>query len=57
MKNDTYLIKAPHGMLALWRQEAQRRGITLAQLIRTAVNKEIQGSVHLQQLDWSEDER
>jgi hypothetical protein len=50
MKNDGYLIKAPPGMLDLWRQTAERRGITLAQLIREAVNKEIQN-------DGEDDER
>ena len=41
MKAETYLIKAPPAMMALWREEADRRGITLAQFIREAVNKEI----------------
>lgn len=41
MKTATYLIKAPPGMMALWHAEADRRGISLAQLIREAVNKEI----------------
>ena len=42
MKNGTYLVKAPPGMLALWHEEAAKRGISLAQLIREAVNKEIE---------------
>jgi hypothetical protein len=34
-------IKVPEGMLALWKSEAERRGITLSLLIREAVNKDI----------------
>lgn len=44
MKNATYLVKAPPGMLERWHEEAARRGVSLAQLIRFSVNKEIQYS-------------
>jgi hypothetical protein len=43
---DTYLIKAPHAMLARWHEEAEKRGVPLAQLIREAVNREIERSKH-----------
>lgn len=36
-----FLIKVPEGMLARWREEATRRGVTLAQMIREAVNRDI----------------
>lgn len=35
-------VKVSEGMLALWKAAAQRRGVPLAQLIREAVNKEIE---------------
>jgi len=37
-----FLIKVPEGMLELWRAAAVERGITLSQLIREAVNKDIE---------------
>lgn len=36
-----FLIKVPEGMLELWREAAKRRKMTLAQMIREAVNKDI----------------
>lgn len=42
MKAATYLVKAPPAMLQRWHEEAERRGVTLASLIREAVNKEIE---------------
>lgn len=40
-----YLLKVPEGMLARWREVASGRGTTLAQLIREAVNKDIDDEV------------
>ena len=37
-----FLIKVPEGMLELWRQAAEERGSTLSQLIREAVNRDIE---------------
>jgi hypothetical protein len=37
-----FLVKVPEGMLELWKQAAKRRKITLAQMIREAVNRDIQ---------------
>jgi predicted DNA binding CopG/RHH family protein len=39
-----FLIKVPEGMLELWKKEASKRGIPLAQLIREAVNRDIERS-------------
>lgn len=36
-----YLLKLPQGMLARWREVANGRGTSLAQMIREAVNKSI----------------
>jgi len=36
-----FLIKVPEGMLELWREAAKRRKVTLAQLIREAVNRDL----------------
>ena len=36
-----FLVKVPEGMLELWRQAAQERGVHLSQLIREAVNQDI----------------
>jgi len=38
----SFLVKVPEGMLELWRQAADERGSTLSQLIREAVNKDIE---------------
>lgn len=35
-------VKVPEGMLELWKKAAERRGVALAQLIREAVNREIE---------------
>jgi predicted DNA-binding protein len=35
-------LKLPEGMLERWREIASKRGMTLAQLIREAVNKDIE---------------
>lgn len=37
-----FLIKVPEGMLELWREAAKQRKVTLAQMIREAVNKDIE---------------
>lgn len=37
-----FLIKLPEGMLERWRQAATKRKVPLAQLIREAVNKDIE---------------
>lgn len=37
-----FLVKVPEGMLELWKQAAKRRKMTLAQLIREAVNRDIE---------------
>lgn len=39
-----FQLKLPDGMLARWRETAEKRGTTLAQLIREAVNREIDSS-------------
>lgn len=35
-------VKVPEGMLALWKQAAEKRKVPLAQLIREAVNRDIE---------------
>jgi hypothetical protein len=37
-----FLIKVPEGMLDLWRQAAKRRKVPFDQLIREAVNKDLE---------------
>jgi hypothetical protein len=37
-----FLVKVPEGMLELWKKAAERRKVPLAQLIREAVNRDIQ---------------
>lgn len=37
-------LKLPEGMLARWREAAGKRGTPLAQMIREAVNKDIDDS-------------
>lgn len=39
-----FLVKVPEGMLEHWKKAASDRKVTLAQLIREAVNKEIAGN-------------
>lgn len=39
-----FSFKLPEGMLARWRETADKRGTPLAQLIREAVNKDIDDS-------------
>jgi predicted DNA-binding protein len=36
-----FLIKVPEGMLERWKVIAKERGVSLAQMIREAVNKDI----------------
>lgn len=36
-----FSFKLPAGMLSIWREVAAKRGIPVAQLIREAVNKDI----------------
>lgn len=36
-----FLVKVPEGMLVLWKKAAKDRKVPLAQLIREAVNKDI----------------
>jgi len=38
-------VKVPEGMLELWKQAAKRRKVSLAQLIRESVNREIERDV------------
>jgi hypothetical protein len=42
MASRIFPVKVPEGMLSLWKKAALERGVPLAQLIREAVNKEIQ---------------
>ena len=37
-----FLLKVPEGMLERWRQVATKRKISLSQMIREAVNKDIE---------------
>lgn len=39
---DQFNLKLPEGMLERWREVAEKRGTTLAQLIREAVNRDIE---------------
>jgi hypothetical protein len=39
-----FLVKVPEGMLERWRESAKRRKLTLSQMIREAVNKDIDSS-------------
>lgn len=36
-----FLVKVPEGMLERWKSVAKERGVTLAQMIREAVNRDI----------------
>jgi hypothetical protein len=37
-----FLVKVPEGMLDLWRKAAEKRKVTLSQMIREAVNRDIE---------------
>lgn len=37
-----YSLKLPEGMLDRWREVAKKRGMTLSQMIREAVNRDIE---------------
>lgn len=38
----SFLVKIPEGMLELWREAAGERKVTLSQMIREAVNRDIE---------------
>lgn len=37
-----FLVKAPEGMLELWKRAAAERRVSVSQMIREAVNKELE---------------
>ncbi len=39
-----FLVKLPAAMLERWRISAQKRGMTMSQMIREAVNRDIDSS-------------
>jgi len=39
----SFLVKVPEGMLERWRESAKKRGMTISQMIREAVNRDIEG--------------
>lgn len=39
-----FFLKIPEGMLELWRDAAEERKVTLSQLIREAVNRDLERS-------------
>lgn len=38
----SFLVKVPEGMLEIWREVAGERKVTMSQLIREAVNRDIE---------------
>lgn len=42
MASKPFLVKVPDQMLSLWRQAAEKRGVTVAHLIRDSVNRAIE---------------
>jgi hypothetical protein len=45
------LVKLPEGMHELWKRAAKERKVTLSQLIREAVNRDIEAKRRLQGKD------
>jgi hypothetical protein len=45
-----YYLKIPEGMLELWKEAAEDRKITLSQLVREAVNRDIERAKAQQEL-------
>jgi len=50
----TFLIKIPEGMLERWHEVARTRGTSVAEMIRQAVNKDIDGSPQAHSISFNE---